>query len=1279
MIRFCTTATEFKTALDVCVAGDIIRLDHTKIFEGNFVLKNRGVIPDSNRIIIESDGDPATLPAPGYRIKLTDIPQCATIRAPQSSSYQNSFAIEAAHESNGYILRFLRVTAGYRGGGYHIVFGSGMTEYFQIPYNMTVDRCIFQGDPIKGQRGGISCNCDNLKIHNCYFEDINGMGQDTQCIGGHNCRGPLEVINNHLEGGAETMMLGGYSPGIRTMTTVLASPAPTTNSCTLATVKDLSIGQLLTFRTAGLVDGFQRRMYPLVTAINATTNRVTYEDTGVLPDIPGEVMWGTQIRNITVRRNHFTRKPHWQNAIIPAPTVSAPIVASSATGLTAGTYYYIIQAKVLSGGYLGATILGKSAAAVTAVVPASVRSVFLSWTSVSLATSYLIFRYQLDGAGAQINKWQYETANLNFTDTDSTTGRVAWTSIGYPNGHKWTVKNNFETKTGTHYLIQANIFEYSWRGADIGNSIWLKNSAGPAPYHSFGEVHHITWENNLHRHVAGWHAMTGQQPSTIPDEATHYPSPMHDITWRNNLIYDSTPFWAEGGTSMACWRLVNGGPNYTFDHNTCIHTFGYPSTWGIATEVNRKFDNVSITNSLFMGLNYGFKGGSTSPYLEGVPMMQFYCPTNFTFTKNVISNRNIAQYAGGNYCPTQPVFEQQFKDYGSGVNGNYRLKRISEGDSIDSLYINAGTDGKDLGCDIDELESALAGVLEGTPEGEPEPPPITSNISTIVVSFAGATTIGTQYVNLGFTPKALLFFYNKQVGDTESGDFGYGLGVWCPDDVSGAFPKHWCGYSHTEDAVATTDNATTLRTDSSICLIDDEQVILRKATVLSTDATGFTLDWSVVNATAHMINVLALGGFGVTDARAITFRAPSVTPTTLDVGTGMDDPSFILLYGPVNTGDPLPYLFSKNMSQSFGIATDPANQMAIALRTKQNVSASTAQSFRRYKVGNIIHQIDDTTDNLEASLSAFIPGGFTLNFHRVHSGADHFLGLVVKGPRSKLSIISSPGANGDVSYTTGFYPETLVAGGGLHTTPGSHTAHARLAFGAASAIDQRASIFTGIRSANTPTIAKQRLDRTKLYRGQIEGNPSTVEVSADLKEFSTSGYTLTWGGTPTVQELFVLALGSMPTPSGVPILLAASMDVEEQVTADLSGAEPTIIMASEPMIVVESTIGALTVVSAENHSFTIFFGFKVNLDVKRELDSGEIAALAADVGGTEVTFNKAFKDIDSITLAVAGVVPRTALYDFVDIPNPTGFKISVFDSAGGRVNATVSWKARGIV
>lgn len=85
---------------------------------------------------------------------------------------------------------------------------------------------------------------------------------------------------------------------------------------------------------------------------------------------------------------------------------------------------------------------------------------------------------------------------------------------------------------------------------------------------------------------------------------------------------------------------------------------------------------------------------------------------------------------------------------------------------------------------------------------------------------------------------------------------------------------------------------------------------------------------------------------------------------------------------------------------------------------------------------------------------------------------------------------------------------------------------------------------------------------------------------------------------------------------------------------------------------------------------------QIRLDVKRTIDSGTVSAVSTDAGGTSVSFNITFKNPESVTLTVQGTTLLTAVYTSL---TGTGCKVLVFDGAGVRQSATVSWKVRGIV
>lgn len=86
----------------------------------------------------------------------------------------------------------------------------------------------------------------------------------------------------------------------------------------------------------------------------------------------------------------------------------------------------------------------------------------------------------------------------------------------------------------------------------------------------------------------------------------------------------------------------------------------------------------------------------------------------------------------------------------------------------------------------------------------------------------------------------------------------------------------------------------------------------------------------------------------------------------------------------------------------------------------------------------------------------------------------------------------------------------------------------------------------------------------------------------------------------------------------------------------------------------------------------------LRIDIKQITDSGVATCNSGDAGGTTVTFGKTFLDVDAIVVTPRSTTACYAIVDFTDAPNPTTFKILVFDTAGTRVTKDVGWEARGV-
>ena len=100
--------------------------------------------------------------------------------------------------------------------------------------------------------------------------------------------------------------------------------------------------------------------------------------------------------------------------------------------------------------------------------------------------------------------------------------------------------------------------------------------------------------------------------------------------------------------------------------------------------------------------------------------------------------------------------------------------------------------------------------------------------------------------------------------------------------------------------------------------------------------------------------------------------------------------------------------------------------------------------------------------------------------------------------------------------------------------------------------------------------------------------------------------------------------------------------------------------------------------STGNDDLLKISALNMRLETKQKTDAGSGTAGASDSGGTTVNFAIDFVDVESITVTPKGSsAPVIAIYDFTDVPNPTSFKVLLYNTSGTRVGGDFSWTARG--
>lgn len=704
------TLSQLQNAIDAAVAGDTITIQADQRITGFFTLRNKGTL--ATPITITSDANPANLPAAGVRTGTAYAAFMPKIK----SGGGGSPVIQTEPGANGYILRHLYFE--------HVPFGfenilnigtndSAQTFRSQQPFNITIDRCIGMGGDVCGQKRFAILHGANITVSNCYIDKIFSFGTDSQSLAAVNGSGPLTITNNWLRGGTYTFIAGGADPNIITMMNITGTPTTTTCdvTCSVAghTLAELAVGDGLGLAMTGVTGGWQWTTIRGISGTGAsgtlTFDAITTPPTVGTNNARAGVILGERGavdafgNGLTFAFNHCGNDPSWFNrGALDTPTnLTATIGAGT---LAAGAYFYSVQAQHTTEAYEGNTGNGYSVrtAEVTKTLVGS-GAVALSVNAVTNAEVYIWWRGTSAGAPTAFKT----TTTPTLTDD----GSVGWT-VGTPHATSTKqFKNIFELKACLNAHVYSCIFEYVKQGVDVGFATWWKtvNQGGNA---TFLQTKNILFEDSIIRHCFGAIEIHGRERG---NGTLGYPGTLDGLTIRNILVYDSGPQHSNSGTSDQYASFCSAANNVTFDHLTLIHTTtGGGGGWIGLDSGDIKLAGFTYKNSMVRKETFGAHDSNGL----GNDGAAFTVATTggFTVTKNAIADGGGA-YPAGNFTEAASLWENEFVAYAAdGTNADFHLKSTSP-------YHNAGTDGKDLGADIDKVLTATASVMTGIPGSQP--------------------------------------------------------------------------------------------------------------------------------------------------------------------------------------------------------------------------------------------------------------------------------------------------------------------------------------------------------------------------------------------------------------------------------------------------------------------------------------------------------------------------------------------------------------------------------
>jgi len=275
-------------------------------------------------------------------------------------------------------------------------------------------------------------------------------------------------------------------------------------------------------------------------------------------------------------------------------------------------------------------------------------------------------------------------------------------------GRPFIVKNLFELKNAQRVLFEGNLLENSWGGftqTGFGIVLTPANQGGKCPD---CRVTDVTLRYNRIRHVGSAlmiaNVSVRNDPTLVPFAGGHYS--VHDLLFED---IGSPELKGFGAFLM----FVSAKPpvsDVKIDHVTAFP----PGT--VMSILNRfdKVKNIAITNNVLTAGKRQIVGAGGGPEncvkgRDDNASALANCFDNIDFSHNLIIG-GTKGWPPGNIIVTDAA-DAKFLRFADGKGGDYRLcKAKGEGCPQTSRGIKAGSDGRDLGADLDALEKAIAGV-----------------------------------------------------------------------------------------------------------------------------------------------------------------------------------------------------------------------------------------------------------------------------------------------------------------------------------------------------------------------------------------------------------------------------------------------------------------------------------------------------------------------------------------------------------------------------------------
>src|SRR2546426_8452482 len=314
----------------------------------------------------------------------------------------------------------------------------------------------------------------------------------------------------------------------------------------------------------------------------------------------------------------------------------------------------------------------------------------------------------------------------------------SWWPPGEPNAGltTWSVKNSFELKNAARVLVDGNVFENAWNDyfqTNSGAGITLTPRAGNCGC-SWHVVKDVAITHNIIKNTTSGFTNMGTDNSGTTE-------PLQRVLLKDNLFvhigaYPDVAWGMQGKVHYTSTPSGSGFSDVTIDPNPVLvsHVNAFYNMY-VFGGGGASFQNFVFTNNIAAS-GGGLNGNTLNTLSSDYP--------GYLFTKNAMVGGTDNPYPGSNFFPSSYDSGVGFVSY---AGGDFHL-------AVSSPYKNAGTDGKDLGADIDAVLAATPGVAAGSAPTDPSAPVTVSPSSASFGSVAVGTASGAADVQITNTGSA---------------------------------------------------------------------------------------------------------------------------------------------------------------------------------------------------------------------------------------------------------------------------------------------------------------------------------------------------------------------------------------------------------------------------------------------------------------------------------------------------------------------------------------------